>query len=103
VDGSKPLQFGLVAEEVAEVFPYLVVYGEDGRPETVRYDVLVTLLLNELQKDRRLMQAQAEQLETLRHHGESQAAHMAALEQPVALLRRVTGNTGKVPMVATAE
>jgi hypothetical protein len=49
-DGGKPLQFGLIAEEVAEVFPELVVYDEEGRPETVKYHLLSTLLLNELQK-----------------------------------------------------
>ncbi len=36
-DGSKPVQFGLIAEEVAEAFPELVVYDEEGKPETVSY------------------------------------------------------------------
>ena len=49
-DGSKPIQFGLIAEEVAEVFPELVVFGEDGQPETVKYHLLSSLLLNEFQK-----------------------------------------------------
>ena len=44
-DGSKPMQYGLIAEEVAEVFPELVVYGKDGKPETVSYHLLATLLL----------------------------------------------------------
>ena len=48
--GEKPIQFGLIAEEVAEVFPELVVFGEDGQPETVKYHLLSSLLLNELQK-----------------------------------------------------
>ena len=34
-DGSRPLDFGLIAEEVAEVFPELAVTGADGRIETV--------------------------------------------------------------------
>jgi len=51
-DGSKPVQIGLVAEDVAEVFPELVVYGEKGKPETVSYHLLSTLLVNELQKQR---------------------------------------------------
>jgi hypothetical protein len=49
-DGSKPLQYGLIAEEVAEVFPELVVFDAEGRPETVRYHWLSSLLLNEFQK-----------------------------------------------------
>lgn len=41
--------WGLIAEQVDEVFPDLVVY-EAGVPETVKYHDLVPLLLNELQK-----------------------------------------------------
>jgi hypothetical protein len=44
------LQFGLIAEEVVEVFPELVVYDEEARPSSVKYQLLSTLLLNELQK-----------------------------------------------------
>jgi hypothetical protein len=33
-DGSKPIQYGLVAEEVADVYPDLVVRGKDGQVET---------------------------------------------------------------------
>jgi hypothetical protein len=45
----RPREYGLIAEEVAEVFPELVVFDADGRPETVKYHLLVPLLLNELQ------------------------------------------------------
>jgi hypothetical protein len=47
-----PDEYGLIAEEVAEVFPELVVYDDQGRPETVKYHLLSTMLLNELQKER---------------------------------------------------
>jgi hypothetical protein len=30
-DGSKPIQYGLIAEEVAEVYPDLVAYSGDAR------------------------------------------------------------------------
>jgi uncharacterized coiled-coil protein SlyX len=49
-DGSKPIQYGLVAEEVAEVYPDLVVRGKDGQVETVQYYKLDAMLLNEVQK-----------------------------------------------------
>ena len=42
-------QVGLIAEEVHEVMPSLVVY-ENGQPENVRYHELPILLLNELKK-----------------------------------------------------
>ena len=48
--GQKPVQFGLIAEEVAEVLPELVVRDDKGQPETVAYHVLPSLLLNEYQK-----------------------------------------------------
>lgn len=54
-NGAKPRQFGLLAEEVAEAFPELAVLDENGQPETVKYHLLSTLLLNEVQKqDRRI-------------------------------------------------
>ena len=49
-DGSHLLQYGLVAEEVAKVYPEMVAYGKDGKPWTVRYQLLAPMLLNELQK-----------------------------------------------------
>jgi hypothetical protein len=49
-DGSKPIQYGLVAEEVAEVYPDLVARSADGRIETVKYQVLDSMLLNEVQR-----------------------------------------------------
>jgi hypothetical protein len=60
-DGSRPLQYGLIAEDVAEVMPELAVYNEDGTPESVAYQVLPSLLLNEYQKqNRRLVVSEAE-------------------------------------------
>ncbi|MGH9777053.1 MAG: tail fiber domain-containing protein, partial [Candidatus Acidiferrales bacterium] len=71
-DGSKPLQYGLIAEEVAEVMPELVVYDEEGRPQTVQYHVLPTLLLNELQRQR-------VEVDQLRAQLEQQRAELAEL------------------------
>jgi hypothetical protein len=66
-DGAKPVQYGLIAEEVAGIFPELVVRDDEGRPETVQYQTLSVLLLNELQK---------------------QQARLAALERELAALRQ---------------
>lgn len=63
-DGSKPQQYGLIAEEVAEVYPDLVVYNADGEVETVQYRKLTTMLLNELQKEHRVNMTQAEKIHT---------------------------------------
>jgi predicted RNase H-like nuclease (RuvC/YqgF family) len=57
-DGSKPLDYGLIAEEVAEVYPDLVVRGKDGQVETVQYQKLTPMLLNEVQRQNRHAQQQ---------------------------------------------
>jgi hypothetical protein len=44
------VHFGLIAEEVADVLPELVVHGADGMPETVAYHELPALLLALLQR-----------------------------------------------------
>jgi hypothetical protein len=59
------LQFGLIAEEVAEVYPELVAYDEEGRPEAVKYRFLSSLLLNELQEQAMEIQRMKARLERL--------------------------------------
>jgi hypothetical protein len=64
-DGSKPLQYGVIAEDVATIFPELVVRDGNGRIESVQYHQLPALLLNELQKQHRVVAEQAEQIHAL--------------------------------------
>src|SRR5436309_9832970 len=49
-------QFGLVAEDVEKVNPDLVARDEQGKPFTVRYDAVNTMLLNEFLKEHRTVQ-----------------------------------------------
>ena len=46
-------QFGLIAEEVAEVNPNLIVRDNNGEIYTVRYDAVNAMLLNEFLKEHR--------------------------------------------------
>jgi hypothetical protein len=55
-----PLQYGLIAEEVAEVAPELVAHSADGEIETVFYDKVNAMLLNQVQTQQR----QIEKLES---------------------------------------
>ena len=55
-------QYGLVAEEVARLYPELVSYGSDGKFETVHYLNLIAMLLNQLQKQSKNDQRLADQL-----------------------------------------
>ena len=50
-DGTQTLAFGLIAEEVAEVYPDLVGRNPKGEPESVRYDQVNAMLLNEFLKE----------------------------------------------------
>jgi hypothetical protein len=49
-DNTNKPQFGLIAEEVAEVNPDLVVRDKNGEIYTVRYDAVNVMLLNEFLK-----------------------------------------------------
>ena len=51
-------QFGLIAEEVAEVNPNLVIYDADRKPYTVRYDAVNAMLLNEFLKEHKTVEQQ---------------------------------------------
>ena len=51
-------QFGLIAEEVAEVNPDLVVRDENGDIYTVRYEAVNAMLLNEFLKEHRKVEQQ---------------------------------------------
>ena len=62
-DGSRLLQYGLVAEEVAKVYPNLVQYDDKGQPFTVRYHMINAMLLNEVQKQHGTIEEQKAQLQ----------------------------------------
>jgi hypothetical protein len=58
IDCTQALSFGLIAEEVAEVNPDLIVRDSAGEPETVRYEAVNTMLLNEFLKVHKTLQEQ---------------------------------------------
>jgi len=100
VRGERPVQYGLIAEEVQTVFPELVVLNKDGQPETVAYQTLPALLLNEYQKEHKQLEAeralnrtQNEKLALLQRQVDAQGAHLAelaTLEEHLAGLERLT-------------
>jgi hypothetical protein len=87
-DGSKPIEFGLIAEEVDAVCPDLVVRGPNGQIESVQYSKLPAMLLNELQKQHRHAEQQdrraGQQDETIRKLEARLAALEAQLANPAA-------------------
>jgi len=79
--GEKPIQYGLIAEEVAEVYPELVVRdATTGRIDGVRYEELAPMLLNEVQK----LTAQVQKNAAQEQQNTAQASKIRALEQQVA-------------------
>ncbi len=51
LDATQTIAFGLIAEEVAEVAPALVGRNPKGEPESVRYEQINAMLLNEFLKE----------------------------------------------------
>src|SRR5207253_3696212 len=58
IDPDGTPQFGLIAEEVEKVNPDLITRDESGKPITVRYEAVNTMLLNEFLKEHRKVEAQ---------------------------------------------
>jgi hypothetical protein len=77
-DGSHGLQYGLIAEEVANVYPDMVGYDKDGQPASVKYQVLAPMLLNEVQKLNAQLQAQNRKLEEKLAELQAQLSSLAA-------------------------
>ena len=102
-DGAKPLEYGLIAEEVAKVYPDLVVRGKDGQVETVQYHKLTPMLLNEVQRLNRLLQAQNEEIAGLKQqmvNVQTQARQMEAL---AARLSRLEAKEAPGPVADASE
>src|SRR6266849_6674071 len=78
---ERTLQYGLVAEEVAKVAPRLVAHSADGEIETVFYQFLAPMLLNEFQKQQRTIEAQTARIAELEQHQRMQTARIEALEK----------------------
>lgn len=86
--GDRTLQYGLIAEEVAQVYPELVAYDNNGQPYSVRYQYLSTMLLNELQKQYHRAEEQTKIVETQQGRIESQQRQVAAQQQEIESLRQ---------------
>ncbi len=80
-DGSHSLQYGLIAEEVAKVYPEMVAYEKDGQPYTVKYQLLAPMLLNELQKQHAIVTAQQDLINTQQQQIQTESRQITELQQ----------------------
>jgi hypothetical protein len=89
VDPSQPLSFGLIAEEVAEISPELVTPDREGKPQTVRYEAVNAMLLNEFLKEHRKVQEQGATIAELK---KEIAGLVATVKEQGAEIRRVSAH-----------
>jgi len=92
-DGANALQYGLIAEEVAKVYPAMVDYDSTGKPLALRYNFLAAMLLEQVQKQHAKIDEQAARIEAQQRQIEeltrrqatvdSLARQLAQLEQAV--------------------
>jgi hypothetical protein len=75
-DKTKTPQFGLVAEQVAEVNPDLVVRDRKGEIYSVRYDAVNAMLLNEFLKEHGTVEELKKEIATLTATVKEQAAQI---------------------------
>ena len=56
IDRTQSTAFGLIAEEVAKVNPNLIACNSQGQPESVHYEMVNAMLLNEFLKEHQTVQ-----------------------------------------------
>jgi uncharacterized coiled-coil protein SlyX len=83
-DATQRLWFGLIAEEVAEVDPELVGRNKKGEPESVRYEQINAMLLNEFLKEHKKIAAQQSEMENQEKEMQTQEQIIAELKSTVA-------------------
>jgi uncharacterized coiled-coil protein SlyX len=93
-DATQTLAFGLIAEEVAKVYPDLVGRNAEGQPESVRYDQVNAMLLNEFLKEHRKVEAQeatiAELKSTVAQQQKGMEILTAQLKEQAAQIQKVS-------------
>jgi hypothetical protein len=87
--GEDFLQYGLIAEEVAEVAPELVAPDEEGRPYSVRYQALAPMLVNELQEQQHTIDVQARRIEEQDRQIAALVVRLGELERHAPIRRRM--------------
>jgi hypothetical protein len=80
-DATATRQYGLIAEEVAKVYPELVIRNESGRIDGVRYDELAPMLLNEMQKKNVAQDAEIRDLKQQQLRMQQQMAELKTLNE----------------------
>ena len=98
---TQTIAFGLIAEEVAEVNPDLVGRNPKGQPESVRYEQINAMLLNEFLKEHKKVEEQNRKLENQDARIEQQEITIGQLKADVeTLVARVAEQNSKIQRVS---
>jgi septal ring factor EnvC (AmiA/AmiB activator) len=86
--------FGLIAEDVEKVDPTLVTRNDKGEVETVRYEAVNAMLLNEFLKEHKKVEEQqasiAELKSTVAQQQKGMDALVATVKEQAALIQKVS-------------
>jgi len=85
-DNTNTPQFGLIAEEVAEANPDLVVRDENGEIYTVRYDQVNAMLLNEFLKEHKKVEEQQARISELNSRAAREEARIDQQQKGIEVL-----------------
>src|SRR4029077_20080964 len=72
---ARPLGFGLIAEDVEKISSDLVTRGGDGQVNSVRYDAVNAMLLNEFLKAHHKIEEQKATIAQLKKELQATAVH----------------------------
>ncbi len=90
-------QYGLIAEEVARVYPELVTKGAKGEVESVQYHELIPMLLNEMQHQQHKLEHQQQELAEVRAQNARLEAVLGQMQTQVAALVALTAQGQESP------
>src|SRR6266496_1751032 len=77
IDATQSLDYGLIAEQVAEVDPNLAIRDGKGQIESVRYTAVNAMLLNEFLKEHKKVEEQGAGIRQLKSTVTDQEAIIA--------------------------
>jgi Skp family chaperone for outer membrane proteins len=97
IDSTQSPAFGLIAEEVAEVNPDLVARNAQGQPESVHYEMVNAMLLNEFLKEHRMVQEQQKEIVALKKELKEQKAFIQRVSACIELSKSSTRTTANDP------
>ena len=101
IDPLRALSFGLIAEEVAEVNSALVTLDKEGKPETVRYEAVNAMLLNEFLKEHRKVEQQEASITQLKSTVAKQEATIAQQQRGMdAVTERLNEQAAQIQKVS---